>query len=158
VVDRIRTAVMENTHGGCIVCIILLMCVCVWAFLFVSVSVSESESRVSRDEGLGSRSRRWCGFASWIVCCVSSSCIYIGIGATRPARVKARQRQRTQWGTYRIMRERQCSTIRNYRSPARSGRPVFSHTMRGHFGCIFKDTEEYTTGVWWAFYMRIMGT
>jgi hypothetical protein len=19
------------------------------------------------------------------------------------------------------------------------------HTMRGHFGCIFKDTEEYTT-------------
>jgi hypothetical protein len=33
-----------------------------------------------------------------------------------------------------------------------------SPTMRGHFGCIFKATEEYTTGVWWAFYIRIMGT
>ena len=37
-------------------------------------------------------------------------------------------------------------------------REASSPTMRGHFGCIFKDTEEYTTGVWWAFYMRIMGT
>jgi hypothetical protein len=37
-------------------------------------------------------------------------------------------------------------------------RQASSPTMRGHFGCIFKDTEEYTTEVWWAFYMRIMGT
>jgi hypothetical protein len=37
-------------------------------------------------------------------------------------------------------------------------REASSPTMRGHFGCIFKATEEYTTGVWWAFYMRIMGT
>ena len=27
-------------------------------------------------------------------------------------------------------------------------RQASSPTMRGHFGCIFKDTEEYTTGVW----------
>ena len=33
-----------------------------------------------------------------------------------------------------------------------------SPTMRGHFRCIFKATAEYRTGVWWAFYMRIMGT
>ena len=37
-------------------------------------------------------------------------------------------------------------------------RQASSPTMRGHFGCIFKDIEEYTMGVWWAFYMRIMGT
>ena len=37
-------------------------------------------------------------------------------------------------------------------------RQASSPTMRGHFDCIFKDTEEHTTGVWWAFYMRIMGT
>jgi hypothetical protein len=30
--------------------------------------------------------------------------------------------------------------------------------MRGHVGCIFKATEGYTTGVWWAFYVRIMDT
>ena len=33
-----------------------------------------------------------------------------------------------------------------------------SPTMRGHFSCIFKTTAEYRTGVWWAFYMRTMGT
>ena len=33
-------------------------------------------------------------------------------------------------------------------------REASSPTMRGHFGCIFKGTEEYTTGVWWAFYVR----
>jgi hypothetical protein len=37
-------------------------------------------------------------------------------------------------------------------------RQASSPTMRGHFGCIFKATEEYTTRVWWAFYMRIMDT
>jgi hypothetical protein len=31
-------------------------------------------------------------------------------------------------------------------------------TMRGYFGCIFKATQEYTTRVWLAFYMRIMDT
>ena len=35
---------------------------------------------------------------------------------------------------------------------------LLCYYMRGHFGCIFKGTEEYTTGVWWTFYMRILGT
>ena len=34
--------------------------------------------------------------------------------------------------------------------------------MRGHFGCgctyIYKATAEYTTGFWWAFYMRMTAT
>jgi hypothetical protein len=37
-------------------------------------------------------------------------------------------------------------------------REASSPTMHGHFGCIFKATEEYTTRVWCAFYMRIMDT
>ena len=44
------------------------------------------------------------------------------------------------------------------RQITREIREASSPTMRGHFGCIFKGTEEYTTGVWWAFYMRIMCT
>ena len=35
-------------------------------------------------------------------------------------------------------------------------REASSPNMRGHFGCIFKATKEYTTGVWWTVYMRIM--
>jgi hypothetical protein len=31
-------------------------------------------------------------------------------------------------------------------------REASSPTMRDHFGCIFKATEDYTTGVSWAFY------
>jgi hypothetical protein len=37
-------------------------------------------------------------------------------------------------------------------------RQASSPTMRGHFGCIFKDTEGHSTEVWWAFYMRIIDT
>jgi hypothetical protein len=58
-----------------------------------------------------------------------------------------------------------CLTLTTARRPKNDSRPITreirqasGHTMRGHFGCIFKDTEEYTTGVWWSFYMRIMGT
>jgi hypothetical protein len=32
-------------------------------------------------------------------------------------------------------------------------RQASSPTMRGHFGCIFKATGKYTTGVWWAFFL-----
>jgi hypothetical protein len=30
--------------------------------------------------------------------------------------------------------------------------------MRGHFGCILKATEEYTTGVWWAWAVGVLYT
>jgi hypothetical protein len=36
--------------------------------------------------------------------------------------------------------------------------PASTSTMRGHFGCIFKATADCATGVWCAFYMRILGT
>jgi hypothetical protein len=39
-----------------------------------------------------------------------------------------------------------------------STRVAIHCTVRGHFGCTFKATAEYTTGVWWAFYVRIMST
>ena len=37
-------------------------------------------------------------------------------------------------------------------------RQASSPTMRGHFDCILKANGDYTTGVWWAFYMRVMDT
>jgi hypothetical protein len=37
-------------------------------------------------------------------------------------------------------------------------REASSPAMCGHFACISQATAEYTAGVWWAFYMRIMDT
>jgi hypothetical protein len=48
--------------------------------------------------------------------------------------------------------------VMNTPPTTREIREVSSPTMRGHFGGICKATAEYTTGVWWAFLIRIMDT